>query len=55
LSILRTAGLAARYVSGHLLGESGTHAWVEVLVPAPARPGLLTVGVTSVEYGLTRG
>ncbi len=41
LSILRTAGLAARYVSGHLLGEGGTHAWVEVLVPDPARPGLL--------------
>jgi hypothetical protein len=35
--------------------EGGTHAWVEVLVPDPARPGLLTVGVTSVEYGLTRG
>ncbi len=27
-------GLAARYVSGHLLGESGTHAWVEVVLPA---------------------
>ena len=28
-------------VSGHLLGEGGTHAWVEVLVPDPARPGQL--------------
>jgi transglutaminase-like putative cysteine protease len=34
LAIARTCGLAARYVSGHLLGEAGTHAWVEVLVPA---------------------
>jgi transglutaminase-like putative cysteine protease len=25
--------LAARYVSGHLLGEGGTHAWVEVIGP----------------------
>ena len=27
--------LPARYVSGHVLGEGGTHAWVEVLVPHP--------------------
>ena len=33
LAICRTAGLAARYVSGHLLGEGGSHAWVEVLLP----------------------
>ncbi len=33
LAIVRECGLAARYVSGHLLGEGGTHAWVEVLVP----------------------
>ena len=26
-------GLPARYVSGHLLGQGGTHAWVEVIVP----------------------
>ncbi len=25
--------LPARYVSGHLLGQGGTHAWVEVIVP----------------------
>ncbi len=31
--------MAARYVSGHLLGEGGTHAWVETLVAAPERPG----------------
>jgi transglutaminase-like putative cysteine protease len=34
LSICRAAGLPARYVSGHLLGEGGSHAWVEVLLPA---------------------
>ncbi|MFN2506510.1 MAG: transglutaminase domain-containing protein [Acidimicrobiales bacterium] len=40
LSISRACGLAARYVSGHLVGEGGTHAWVEVLVEDPDRPGL---------------
>jgi transglutaminase-like putative cysteine protease len=33
LALARRCGLAARYVSGHLVGEGGTHAWVEVLVP----------------------
>lgn len=33
LAIARAAGLCARYVSGHLHGEGGTHAWVEILVP----------------------
>jgi transglutaminase-like putative cysteine protease len=33
LVLARLCGLPARYVSGHLLGEGGTHAWVEVLVP----------------------
>lgn len=28
----REAGLACRYVSGHLVGQGGTHAWVEVVV-----------------------
>ncbi len=32
ISIARAAGLSARYVSGHLLGEGATHAWVEFLV-----------------------
>jgi transglutaminase-like putative cysteine protease len=32
LALCRTAGLPARYVSGHLLGEGGSHAWVEVVV-----------------------
>ncbi|GAC1306184.1 MAG: transglutaminase family protein [Acidimicrobiales bacterium] len=33
IAVCRAAGLAARYVSGHLLGEGPSHAWVEVLVP----------------------
>jgi transglutaminase-like putative cysteine protease len=41
LAVCRRAGLAARYVSGHLLGEGGTHAWVDVLVPSPGDPGRL--------------
>lgn len=39
LALCRLCGLPARYVSGHLLGEGGTHAWVEALVPAPDLPG----------------
>ena len=33
LTICRAAGLPARYVSGHMLGEGASHAWVEVLLP----------------------
>lgn len=33
LSVCRACGLPARYVSGHLLGQGGTHAWVEVILP----------------------
>jgi transglutaminase-like putative cysteine protease len=33
LALCRAAGVPARYVSGHLLGQAGgSHAWVEVLV-----------------------
>jgi transglutaminase-like putative cysteine protease len=39
LAICRAAGVPARYVSGHLVGEGGSHAWVEVVVPDPDRPG----------------
>jgi transglutaminase-like putative cysteine protease len=35
IALARESGLAARYVCGHLIGEGGTHAWVEVLAPAP--------------------
>jgi transglutaminase-like putative cysteine protease len=33
LAICRACGLPSRYVSGHLLGQGGTHAWVEVILP----------------------
>jgi transglutaminase-like putative cysteine protease len=48
LAIARRAGLAARYVSGHLIGEGGTHAWVEVLLPADG-------GTRVVAYDPTHG
>jgi transglutaminase-like putative cysteine protease len=32
LALCRAAGLPARYVSGHLVGEGGSHAWAEVVV-----------------------
>jgi transglutaminase-like putative cysteine protease len=33
VALCRLAQLPARYVSGHLLGQGGMHAWVEVIVP----------------------
>lgn len=38
LAVCRLCRLPARYVSGHLRGEGGTHAWVEVLL---ARDGAI--------------
>jgi len=43
LAVCRTCGLPARYVSGHLLGQGGTHAWVEVVLPAQDGTGEATV------------
>ena len=34
LAACRAAGLPSRYVSGHMVGQGGTHAWVEVVLPA---------------------
>jgi len=34
IAICRLLRLPTLYVSGHQLGEGGTHAWVEILVPA---------------------
>ncbi|MBA2281921.1 MAG: transglutaminase family protein [Acidimicrobiia bacterium] len=39
IAACRSVGVAARYVSGHLVGEGGSHAWVEALVPHPDHPG----------------
>jgi transglutaminase-like putative cysteine protease len=49
LAIARACGLAARYVSGHLLGEGATHAWIEFLFPV--RHG----GAMTVSYDPTYG
>ena len=34
LTLCRLCRLPARYVSGHLVGEGGSHAWVEVVLPS---------------------
>ena len=36
LALSRASGLPARYVSGHMLGEGGSHAWLEIIVPNDA-------------------
>lgn len=33
IAVLRALGVPARYVSGYLLGEGASHAWVEAFVP----------------------
>jgi transglutaminase-like putative cysteine protease len=33
IAACRLTGMAARYVSGHLVGDGGSHAWVEILRP----------------------
>jgi transglutaminase-like putative cysteine protease len=38
LALCRAGGIAARYVSGHLVGQGGTHAWTEVFVPGGRKP-----------------
>ena len=38
ITLCRLCNLPARYVSGHMLGEGGTHAWVEVLLPVAGHP-----------------
>ncbi len=46
LALARHGGLAARYVSGHLLGEGGTHAWIEVLLLRDERAVVLAYDPT---------
>jgi transglutaminase-like putative cysteine protease len=43
LAMCRALGIHARYVSGHMLGEGYTHAWVEVIVPDPQRGGAVAL------------
>ena len=45
LALCRAGGIPARYVSGHLLGEGGSHAWVEVLVEHGADDGRRAVAI----------
>lgn len=48
LAVCRSAGVPARYVSGHLLGqEGGSHAWVEVLVADGSRVRAIAVDPTN--------
>ncbi len=44
LSVLRSLGVAARYVSGHLPGEGAPHAWVEALVADDASSDARVIG-----------
>jgi transglutaminase-like putative cysteine protease len=37
LGLCHLVQLPARYVSGHLVGQGGTHAWVEVILPRAGR------------------
>lgn len=39
IAMCRIAGLPARYVSGHVLGEGAMHAWTQVLVPSDDTEG----------------
>jgi transglutaminase-like putative cysteine protease len=55
LALCRTAGLPARYVSGHLLGEGATHAWVEVLLPDIDRPGRTVAVPFDPTHGIVAG
>ena len=43
IAVCRLCGLPTRYVSGHLLGEGGSHAWVEVLMPRPDGSGYVAL------------
>ncbi len=38
IAACRAVGIPARYVSGHLVGEGGTHAWVEAVIEDGGRP-----------------
>lgn len=55
LALCRLSGIPARYVSGHLLGEGGTHAWVEVLLPAMDQPGMLVARAYDPTHGRRAG
>jgi transglutaminase-like putative cysteine protease len=53
--LCRLNGIPARYVSGHLLGEGGTHAWVEVLTPSPETGAMLEAHAFDPTHGRAAG
>ena len=55
IALCRLSGIPARYVSGHLLGEGGTHAWVETLVPSPDDPDKLVARAFDPTHGRPAG
>jgi transglutaminase-like putative cysteine protease len=55
LTLCRLLGLPARYVSGHLLGEGETHAWVEVVLPDPGQPGRFVARAFDPTHGTEPG
>ena len=55
LALCRLCDIPARYVSGHLLGEGATHAWVEALVPAAGRPDVLVARAFDPTHGRRAG
>ena len=46
IALARRCGLAARYVSGHLIGEGGTHAWMEFIVGGGPEPEVIAYDPT---------
>ncbi|MCM3920901.1 transglutaminase family protein [Frankia sp. AiPs1] len=44
LALCRAAGLPARYVSGHLVGDGPSHAWVEVVMSGGVADGVDRTG-----------
>jgi transglutaminase-like putative cysteine protease len=46
IALCRAVGLPARYVSGHMVGEGGSHAWVEVLLADEYGPSAIAFDPT---------
>jgi transglutaminase-like putative cysteine protease len=55
LALARLCGIPARYVSGHLLGEGGTHAWVELLLPDAVHRDCVVVHPFDPTHGRSAG
>lgn len=55
VALCRLCGLPARYVSGHLLGEGGTHAWVEVMLPVDEQPEVALIVPLDPTHGCQAG